>query len=72
MSKRYNLSVPREYEVNGEKKTAWDNIGVMFERDKGGYSINLSMFPGLKVMAFPAEPKGDGAGHGKDEGPIPF
>lgn len=71
--KRYNLSVPREYEVNGEKKTAWDNIGVMFERDKGGFSIGLSMFPGLKVMAFPAEPKGEthnNSGHGND--PIPF
>ena len=55
--KRYNLTVPREYEVNGETKTAWDHIGVMFERDKGGFSLSLAMFPGLKVMAFPAEDK---------------
>ena len=57
MSDRYDLCVPREYESNGEKKTAWDNVGVMFKRDKGGYSVRLSKFPELHIMAFP--PKED-------------
>lgn len=52
--KRYNLTVPREAK-NG--KTYWDPVGVMFKRDKGGYSIRLSMFPELNIMAFPVEDK---------------
>lgn len=51
-NKRYNLTVGREAK-NG--KTYWDKVGVMFKRDKGGYSINLSMFPGLNIMAFPVD-----------------
>ena len=53
MSERYNLTVPRKYTKDGEEKTAWDPVGVMFKRDGGGYSINLSMFPELRIMAFP-------------------
>jgi hypothetical protein len=54
---RYNLSIPRKYTSNGEEKTAWDNVGVMFKRDKGGYSIKLSMFPELSIFAFPPKAK---------------
>ena len=56
--KRYNLSIPRDYkDRDGNEKTAWDNVGVMFKRDKGGYSIRLSMFPDLKILAFDADDK---------------
>ena len=54
---RYDITTPRKYERNGEEKTAWDNIGVMFKRDKGGYSIRLNMFPELTLLAFPHEDK---------------
>ena len=32
--KRFDLVVAREFESNGEKKTQWQNCGVVFE--KGG------------------------------------
>ena len=57
MAERYNITVPRKYKVGDEERTAWDNIGVMFKRDGGGYSITLTMFPDLKIMVFP--PKDD-------------
>jgi len=63
---RYNLSVPRK---GKDDKTFWDNIGVMFKRDKGGYTIRLAMFPELNIMAFPAEEKGEK--HANDDKP-PF
>ena len=53
-AERYNLSVPRK---GKDDKTFWDNIGVMFKRDKGGYTIRLAMFPELNIMAFPPKDK---------------
>lgn len=31
--KRFDLVVAREYVSNGEKKTQWQNSGVVFEKD---------------------------------------
>lgn len=31
--KRFDLVVAREFESNGEKKTQWQNCGVVFEKD---------------------------------------
>lgn len=50
--KKYNLVVGRE---GKDGKTFWDKVGVMFKRDKGGYSLSLSMFPNLRIMAFEEE-----------------
>ena len=61
---RYNITVPRK---DKNDKTWWDPVGVMFKRDKGGYSIRLSMFPELNILAFPVEPKQD-RGSSRDEG----
>ena len=77
---RYNLSVPRKYNSNGEEKTAWDNVGVMFKRDKGGYSIKLSMFPELSIFAFPPKEQENSKPRQKypedaphvDDGDVPF
>lgn len=58
VSKRYDLVVAREYEANGETKTAWTRIGVMFERDKGGYSLSFDGLPVTgKCFAFPPQDK---------------
>lgn len=62
---RYNLSVPRE---GKDGKTFWDKVGVMFERDKGGFSIRLSLFPNLNIIAFPAEDDRQGGGGGGGRG----
>jgi len=58
---RYNLSVPRE---SKDGKTYWDRVGVMFERDKGGFSIRLSLFPNLNIIAFPMDEDRQGGGGG--------
>lgn len=31
--KRFDFVVAREYESNGEKRTQWQNCGVVFEKD---------------------------------------
>ena len=33
------------YEVNGEKRTNWTNIGVAFPLSSGGFNVRLSAFP---------------------------
>lgn len=63
---RYNLCVPRKYTSNGEEKTSWEPVGVMFKRDKGGYSIMLNLFPGMTIMAFPPKEKEEGATQAQD------
>ena len=62
---RYNLSVPRE---GKDGKTYWDKVGVMFERDKGGFSIRLSLFPNLNIIAFPMDEDRQGGGNRPDWG----
>ena len=54
---RYNISVPREYEKDGEKKTAWSNVGklVRFEATASkpeSFIIELGTFPNTKFMVF--------------------
>lgn len=61
---RYNISVPRKYEKNGEEKTAWGNVGKMVRFEATGdkpesFLIELHMFPGTKFMVFKDEPKGE-------------
>jgi len=60
--KRYNISVPKEYEKNGEKKTQWSNVGklIRFEAtdDKPeGFILELSMFPTTKFGVFEEKPR---------------
>jgi len=65
MSDRYDLTVPSE---GKDGKTYWNKVGVMFRRtsesgtDRGGFSVKLSMFPDLKILAFPAEKRDGGIG----------
>jgi hypothetical protein len=63
--KRYNVSVPRSYEKDGETKTAWNTVGKLVHfpatGDKPeGFILELSMFPNTKFGVFeekPREPK---------------
>ena len=46
MTERYDLCVARSYETNGEKKTTWTRIGVMFKSRNGdGFDISLEALP---------------------------
>jgi hypothetical protein len=43
---RLNAIMAREYEINGEKKTSFKNIGVAFPLKKGnGYQVILEAIP---------------------------
>jgi hypothetical protein len=62
--KRYNVSVPKSYEKDGEKKTQWNNVGklVSFEATEtkpAGFILELSMFPDTKFGVFEERPRED-------------
>jgi hypothetical protein len=73
MSDRYDLCVGRSYESNGERKTSWTKIGVMFKSRNGdGYDITLEALPlpelyegklRTSIKAFAPKPR-DGGGYG--------
>jgi len=47
------LMYPEEYEKNGEKKTSWKQCGILFIKDDGNISMQLSSMPlSGKIMAF--------------------
>lgn len=54
---RYNVSTPREYEQNGEKKTFWTNVGSGFETESGmmvyldALPVNGKLFISAKAQA---------------------
>lgn len=46
--KKYDLSVATgEYEVNGETKKRWENIGTLFEKDDGSRFLTLKRIVNL-------------------------
>ncbi len=60
MGKIYDLCVGNNYEdkSTGQQKTRWTRIGVMFEKDNGGFSIQLDAAPLTgSVQAFERKPK---------------
>lgn len=59
---RYNISVPRTYEKNGETKTAWSNVGKLIKfpatADKPeSFIIEMHMFPNTKFGVFEDKPR---------------
>ena len=43
--KRLDALVVRDYEQNGEKRSAWTKIGAAFEGKDGSWSISLDALP---------------------------
>jgi hypothetical protein len=41
----HRVFAPRDYEKDGEEKTAWNDIGVAFENNKGGFTLQLCAVP---------------------------
>lgn len=68
MTKRYDLKQAHSY---GEGKTYWQDIGSMFQNDKGGFSLKFNALPiptqdrdgtmSIRVMAFEPRPKDQAA-----------
>lgn len=53
-----NICTPEtKTDANGNEKTFWNKVGVMFIGDDGKKSIKLAMFPELKLYCFPPKPR---------------
>lgn len=60
--KRYNITVPKEYEKNGEVKTAWNRVGTLVrfpatETKDEGFILELNMYPNTKFAVFEDKPQ---------------
>ena len=84
MTERMDVLATREYEANGEKKTAYTRIGVAFATSNGGWSIKLECTPvpqvnrnGLMEVSFVMFPPKEceqqqqsSGGYGADKAPV--
>lgn len=68
MPATHNITVPQEYESNGQTKTRWQNIGVIIVNEKDGKkrtSIKLNSIPignwDGYASVFPIDKDRDGA-----------
>ncbi len=65
MTKRWNLCTPVPYTQNGQEKTKWVQLGVMFPTKSGnGFNMILDAIPAsvdgkYKIMAFEPKPQGE-------------
>jgi hypothetical protein len=63
--KKFNISVPKKYEKNGEEKTAWNNVGTLtyFPANgdkKEGYKLEIPIFGATQFFVFEQKAKEDG------------
>ena len=45
-----------EYEVRGEKKTSWKEVGIITQNDKGNMFLSLHHLPNQKFNLFDPDP----------------
>lgn len=69
--KKYNVSVPKKYQKDGEEKTYWSNVGKLVKFDATndkpeGFVLELNMFPDTKFGVFEDKPKEEGQSKGSD------
>ena len=60
--KRFNITVPKKYEKDGEEKTQWNTVGTLTEFHKPDGSINrIVEIPtiGLEAQVFPFKKRED-------------
>lgn len=65
--KRYNLTVPKNYEKNGEERTTWLQLGTMAvfpaqtmpdgTRKEASIILELNHMPNIQIRAFEIVPK---------------
>ena len=73
MADRYEAVAVRNYEQNGEEKSAFTNIGVAFKmRDRDGYSLRLHCLPApvdgeYSILLFPPKPRDDNRSNGRGQ-----
>lgn len=51
----FNIVTKREYEINGETKASWKNVGRIKIMPDGKMFIDLFMFPDTKFYTFPID-----------------
>ena len=83
MTKRLDAVMAREYQSNGETKSAFTKIGAAFEMKNGGYQVILDAFPAptdgqYKILLMEPRQKDQGRSGGQqsrnndDSDDIPF
>lgn len=78
--KKYNITVPKTYEKDGEEKTTWLRVGslVQFPAKEGkdeSFILELNMFPNQKFGVFedkPREEKQEVVNQSNEADEIPF
>ena len=71
--KKFNISKPRTYTVNGEEKKAWDTVGTIteFHKEDGKVSRKVEIPAiGLDAQAFPFEARNNKAAAAAPVAPI--
>ena len=61
-----NIVIREDYEVNGEKRVRWNNIGVLFQSKEGKEYCKLHHIPGVLLYVFEQEDKPKGQGKTQD------
>lgn len=64
--KRYDITVPKKYNKDGEEKTSWNRVGTLVKFDATsdkpeGFILELSMFPETKFGIFESKPRDEKA-----------
>lgn len=49
-----------EYEVRGEKKTSWKEVGIITQNQKGNMFLTLHHLPNVRLNLFDPDPPRDG------------
>lgn len=60
--RRFNVTVPRTYQKDGEEKTAWNTVGKLVhfpatEDKTEGFILELFMHPNTKFGVFEEKPR---------------
>jgi len=68
----YDVLIVRDYEKNGEKKTAFNKIGVLFDNKNGdGWSGEL-FYPSARIIIKKSKPKDQQQNSSFDGDEVPF
>ena len=72
--KVYRALVPYSYELHGESKNGWTEVGIGFT-SKDGEGVNIELRPGIsvagRIVLRPIDTKGDDGAAGGSGQPVP-
>jgi hypothetical protein len=53
----FNVTVPRNYEAQGEERTHWYTIGEGWQGEDGMITLRIATFPGVNFVLCPRKEK---------------